>query len=230
MGSLFVVRHGQAAFGTENYDCLTALGVTQARLLADYFAVRKLRFEAVFTGTLQRQIETARVMFAARPDLGDVTHERFVGLNEYDPDAVLMAHTGILPVPGEAAVRRDPTVVREHFRRLRDALIAWAEDRIKPEGTQPFEAFQEGAVAVLVEARERFPDGNVLIVSSGGPIAATVAAALSAPPAVAIELNLRIRNSSSTEYATRPRRHHLLSFNGVPHLEVHADPDLITYA
>jgi hypothetical protein len=43
-------------------------------------------------------------------------------------------------------------------------------------------------------------------------------------------LNLRIRNSSLTEYASTPRRHHLVSFNGLPHLETCGDPTLITYA
>jgi broad specificity phosphatase PhoE len=84
-------------------------------------------------------------------------------------------------------------------------------------------------VAALVEARERFPDGNVLVVSSGGPIAAMVAAAMQAPPAAAVELNLRIRNSSLTEFASTPRRHHLVSFNGLPHLDTNPDLTLTTY-
>ncbi len=119
---------------------------------------------------------------------------------------------------------------REHFRLLRDALNAWAEDRIQPKGMLAFQAFQEAAVAALVEARQRFPDGKVLIVSSGGPIAAMVAAALSAPPSTAVELNLRVRNCSVTEFTSTPRRHQLLSFNAVPHLESQADDSLITYA
>ncbi len=85
-------------------------------------------------------------------------------------------------------------------------------------------------MAALVAARQRFPDGNVLMVSSGGPIAAMVAAAMQAPPASAIELNLRIRNSSLTEFAATPRRHHLVSFNGLPHLDTNPDLTLTTYA
>jgi hypothetical protein len=53
---------------------------------------------------------------------------------------------------------------------------------------------------------------------------------LNAPPAAAVELNLRIRNSSVTEFAATPRRHNLISFNGLPHLDTHADQTLITYA
>jgi broad specificity phosphatase PhoE len=230
VGVIHVVRHGQAAFGTEHYDRLTEIGFTQARLLGAYFVRRNIRFDAVFTGTLRRQTETAQGIFEGRPELGaQPLRETFPGLDEYNPEAVMTALTGNFPAPAPEAARRDPVVVREHFRLLREALLAWAENRTQPLGMPVWQAFQEGAVAALIEARRRFPDGNVLIVSSGGPIAAIVAGALNAPPATAVELNLRIRNSSLTEFAATPRRHHLVSFNGLPHLDTNSDV-LTTYA
>ena len=231
MGTIFVVRHGQAAFGTDHYDRLTEKGFAQSRLLGAYFALRNIHFDAVFTGTLQRQTETAQGIFEGRTICGqDAVQERFSGLDEYKPEAIMMALGGEYPAPAAAAAQRDPLVVREHFRLLREALLAWAEDRTQPEGMADFKAFQQGAVAALVEARQRFPDGNVLVVSSGGPIAAMVAAAMQAPPATAVELNLRIRNSSLSEFASTPRRHHLVSFNGLPHLDTNSDLTLTTYA
>jgi broad specificity phosphatase PhoE len=231
VGSIYVVRHGQAAFGTDHYDRLTDLGFTQARLLGAHLGARGIRFAAIFTGTLRRQIETAQGILEGHSQLGmDLPQERFAGLNEYQPEAIMAARSGSHPVPTEAAERRDPAAVREHFRALREALLAWADDRIKPAGMGTYADFQAQAVAALVEARTRYPDGNVLIVSSGGPIGAMVAAALNAPPATAVELNLRIRNSSLSEFTTTPRRHHLLSFNAVPHLDTQADGSLITYA
>jgi broad specificity phosphatase PhoE len=231
VGTIYLVRHAQAAFGTEHYDRLTEIGFSQARLLGDYFGRRNIRFDAVFTGTLRRQTETAQGIFEGHSQLAaPQLQESFPGLDEYKPEAVMMALTGSFPAPALAAARRDPVVVREHFRLLREGLLAWAEDRTAPEGMPAWREFQDSAVASLVEARQRFPDGNVLIVSSGGPIAAVVAAALNAPPAAAVELNLRIRNSSVTEFAATPRRHNLISFNGLPHLDTHADQTLITYA
>jgi broad specificity phosphatase PhoE len=231
VGIIFVVRHGQAAFGTEHYDRLTEIGFTQSRLLGAYFGRRNIRFDAVFTGTLRRQTETAQGIFEGHPELGQpILQEIFPALDEYKPESVMMALTGNFPAPALAAARRDPVVVREHFRVLREALLAWAEGRTKPEGMPVWKAFQDGAVAALIEARRRFPDGNVLVVSSGGPIAAIVAAVLNAPPATAVELNLRIRNSALSEFAATPRRHHLVSFNGLPHLDTNPDPTLTTYA
>jgi broad specificity phosphatase PhoE len=231
VGVIYVVRHGQAAFGTEHYDRLTEIGFAQSRLLGAYFGRRKIRFDAVFTGTLRRQTETAQGIFEGHAELGPPSvQEVFPALDEYNPEAVMLALTGDFPAPALAAARRDPVVVREHFRVLREALLAWAEDRTKPQGMPVWRAFQDGAVAALIEARQRFPDGNVLVVSSGGPIAAIVAAVLNAPPATAVELNLRIRNSALSEFAATPRRHHLVSFNGLPHLDTNPDPTLITYA
>jgi broad specificity phosphatase PhoE len=227
---IYVVRHGQAAFGTDHYDRLTDIGFAQARLLGAYFARRKLKFDAVFTGTLRRQVETAQGIVEGHPELGATFQpETFSGLDEYKPEAVLMAFTGSVPAPALEAARRDPVVVRDHFRVLREALLAWAEGRTTPEDMPAWPAFQEGAVGALIAARQRFPDGNVLIISSGGPIAAMVSGVLNAPPATAVELNLRIRNSSLTEFAATPRRHHLVSFNGLPHLDTEA-ASLTTYA
>jgi broad specificity phosphatase PhoE len=230
MGVIYVVRHGQAAFGTDHYDQLTETGFKQSRELGAYFGRRKIRFDAVFTGTLRRQIETADAILETHPEIEVSARELIPGLDEYKPEAILQAFTGELPVMSAAgAARRDPMVVREHFRLLREALLAWAEDRIQPKDMMPFREFQDGAVGALVTARQRFPDGHVLVVSSGGAIGAMVAQVLNAPAATAVELNLRIRNSSLTEYASTPRRHHLVSFNGLPHLEC-GDPALITYA
>ena len=231
MAVIYVVRHGQAAFGTDHYDRLTDIGFTQARLLGAYFGRRKLRFDAVFTGTLRRQVETAQSIAEGHPELGAALQtETFPGLDEYKPEAILTALTGEAPVmAASGAARRDPLIVREHFRLLREALLAWAEDRTQPVGMMPFREFQGGAVGALLEARQRFPDGHVLVVSSGGVIGAMVAQVLNAPPATAVELNLRVRNSSLTEFASTPRRHHLVSYNGLPHLDS-GDPALITYA
>ena len=61
MGTLYLVRHGQASFGADDYDQLSALGQAQARRLGEYWRESlgpELRFDAVLTGTLRRQLQT----------------------------------------------------------------------------------------------------------------------------------------------------------------------------
>jgi broad specificity phosphatase PhoE len=229
MGSIYLVRHGQACFGTDDYDRLTETGFTQSRLLGAYFARRNIRFDAVYTGTLRRHAETVQGIVEGHGGESPPAH-RVLALDEYNPEAIVMAFAGALPAKDPAAARREPDSVRGHFRLLREALLAWAEDACQPAGMPTWRTFQNGAVAAVVEARERFSNGTVLVVSSGGPIAAIVAASLLSPPRVAIELNLRLRNSSVSEFASSARRHQLVTFNSLPHLDTHADPALWTYA
>ena len=59
MAMVLLVRHGQAAFGTEHYDRLSDQGRQQARWLGEYLAARGLRFRTVVAGTLARQRDTA---------------------------------------------------------------------------------------------------------------------------------------------------------------------------
>lgn len=251
MGAIYVVRHAQASFGTEDYDRLTQTGFAQARLLGAYFALRKIRFDAVYTGTLRRHAETVQGIFDGIADGDGPPAQHLPALDEYDPEALMSAHAGAVPAPAVAetapavaestpavaaaapavaAAVRDNAAVRGHFRLLKQALLAWADDRIRPAGMQSWRTFQDGAVAAIIEARSRFAGGSVLVVSSGGPIAAIVAAALKAPPQTAIELNLQIRNSSVTEFTMSSRRHQLVSFNALAHLDTQLDPGLVTYA
>jgi broad specificity phosphatase PhoE len=231
MGAIYLVRHAQAAFGTDDYDRLTEIGYMQARLLGGFFAVRQLRCDGIYTGTLRRHRETVRGILDGGPAIGDGSAvECIPGLDEYKPEALLASLTGDCLAPTPIATRDDPALTREYFRRLRQALLAWTEGRIKPAGMPDWRMFQAAAVEALVEARRRHSEGNVLIVSSGGPIAAIVAAALESPPQIAVELNLRIRNSAVTEFTMSARRHQLLSFNALPHLETQSDATLMTYA
>jgi broad specificity phosphatase PhoE len=58
MGQLYLIRHGQASFGAEDYDNLSELGRKQAQQLGAYFKQKNLQFDAVITGTLRRHTQT----------------------------------------------------------------------------------------------------------------------------------------------------------------------------
>ena len=92
------------------------------------------------------------------------------------------------------------------------------DGRTAPAGMPRYADFVAGIHTVLDHVRSQH-DGNVLIVSSGGPIATAVGQVLGTSAETIIELNLRIRNSAVTEFAFTPKRHLLLSFNHLPHLD-----------
>jgi broad specificity phosphatase PhoE len=217
MGTLYLVRHGQASFGAANYDQLSVLGQRQCVRLGEYFRSRGRRFQAVITGTLTRHGQSWDALAAG---LGDAAPPgeplRLAELNEYDSAAVIAA---VHPAPLERPTTREQ--YREHFRILQRGLAGWIDGSTSPHGMPRYEDFAAGIRATLAHVRTRH-DGEVLIVSSGGPIATAVIQVLGAPPATSIDLNMRMRNSAVTEFAFTPKRHMLVSFNTLPHLD---DPD-----
>ena len=222
MGTLYLVRHGQASFGADDYDQLSELGRRQSLRLGEYWRTRGITFEAVLSGTLRRHAQT----WAAIAQGADFRNpaQLLPGLNEYDSAAVLEA---LHPQPLE---RPDtPEGYRQHFRLLRQGVQRWMAGEIEPRGMPTWSVFMAGVTEALDHVR-RNCTGNVLIVSSGGPIATAIGHVLQAPAAAVVELNMRLRNSAVTEFVFTPKRHALLSFNTLPHLEGAEHADWITYA
>jgi broad specificity phosphatase PhoE len=222
MGGLYLVRHGQASFGAADYDQLSELGRRQCAQLGAWLHTRGLRFDGVLRGTLVRHRQSLEAIASGLPGLPDATP--WPGLDEYDPAALVRAvQSGPLDAP------TTPEGYRQHFRLLREGLAQWMAGSVQPQGMPSWPEFEAGVAGALDHVRSQF-SGNVLLVSSGGPIATAVAQVLGAPPAVMIELNLRIRNSAITEFSFNPRRHALLSFNAVPHLDHPDRAGWVTYA
>jgi broad specificity phosphatase PhoE len=89
--------------------------------------------------------------------------------------------------------------------------------------------FVAGITGALDHVRANHHGKNVLIVSSGGPISTIVGHVLGMSPEATIELNMRIRNSSVTELVFTPKRHALVTYNTLPHLDHPDHASWITY-
>ena len=226
MGTLYLVRHGQASFGEENYDRLSPLGHLQSQRLGAYLRQRLERegahIETVLMGSLRRHRETWKGIAQG----AQWSHEALVwpSLNEYDSHALIETiHPNPLPKPDT------PELYREHFRLLRDGLHAWMSGQTQPAGMPSYLDFMGGIQAALDHVRQHC-SGHVLIVSSGGPISTAVGSILGATHPATIDLNMRIRNTALTEFTFNPKRHMLLSYNTVPHLDNAEHQSWITYA
>ena len=223
MGTLYLVRHGQASFGADDYDVLSPLGQRQSVRLGEYFKSKGLAFDAALTGTLNRQLQT----FAGiREGLGAgaLPHTQWPGLNEYDSAAVIAA---IHPHP--LAKVDTPELYRQHFRLLKDGLTQWMAGVVSPRGMPSYDEFVANIVQALHHVRSHH-DGAVLLVSSGGPIATAVGQVIGASPEATIALNMRIRNTSVTELTFTPKRHTLMTYNTLPHLDTAEHANWVTYA
>lgn len=223
MGNLYLVRHGQASFGEDDYDKLSALGHKQSVRLGEYFSARGVTFDAVITGTLRRHAETFTGIAQGMGLHSDVL--QWPGLNEYDSAAVIATiHPEKLEKP------TSPEMYRHHFRLLRDGLSQWMAGVVSPRGMPSYSDFVAGITSALDHVRKAHFGKNVLLVSSGGPISTAVGHVLGTSAETTIELNLRIRNTSVTEFAFTPKRHMLVTYNNLPHLDEAQYKDWITYA
>jgi broad specificity phosphatase PhoE len=224
MGTLYLVRHGQASFGADDYDQLSPLGRQQAVRLGEYLRpkLQAQPIEAVMMGSLKRHRQT----WEGIAEGAGLMHTPAVwpGLNEYDSHALIES---IHPEP--LAKPDTPELYRHHFRLLRDALQAWMAGRTQPRGMTSYADFVGGIEGALDHVRQNH-SGDVMIVSSGGPISTAVGRVLGTPPETTIELNLRIRNTALTEFVFNPKRHMLLTYNTLPHLDNDAHKDWITFA
>ena len=223
MAELYLVRHGQASFGADNYDELSPSGRTQSSWLGEYFAQANLRFDRVVIGTMQRHRQTADAILAG---MGGPPIElaQDAGLNEYDFEA-LFAAVGDEGLPSALSATSSK---KDFYKGLRHVLQLWADDRLPgavPETWQQFQTRVQRARSDIQRAGGK----RVLVVSSGGPIAVTAQQVLQAPAASAIALNLQIRNSSVCQYVFNDDAMSLVSFNSVPHLEHAERREFVTY-
>lgn len=223
MGTLYLVRHGQASFGADDYDQLSPLGLQQAQRLGAHWLAQGQRFDTVLMGTLRRHAQTLDGIAQGLPGLP--APQVLPSLDEYDSLALIRAiHTEPLQKPNT------PELYRHHFRLLCDAIAQWMAGVISPQGMPSWEDFSLGVRRVLDQVRRDHADQNVLLVSSGGPISTAVGEVLGTAPEVTIALNMRIRNSAVTEFSVSPKRLMLQTFNTLPHLHAAEHASLVTHA
>jgi broad specificity phosphatase PhoE len=224
MPTIYLIRHGQASLGADDYDNLSPLGHQQAARLGSYLEHKGISPQAVFMGSLRRHAQTWAGMALGLGQTNLPTAQVHPGLNEYDSDAVIRAVS-----PETHARPTTPEATRAHFRRLRSGLQLWASGAFTPDGMPPYRDFAQGVADVLAQVRAQC-SGDVFIVSSGGPIGTAVAQTLGASPEAFIELNMRIRNTAVTELHYTPKRQSLHTFNTLPHLDAAEYADWVTYA
>lgn len=222
MGQLYLVRHGQASLGAADYDQLSPLGEMQSQRLGEHWRSQGLSFDTVITGALKRHAQT---LAGIQHSMG-TQHQALIwpGLNEYDSEALIRAIQ-----PGELVKPTTPEGYKHYFRLLRDGLTQWMAGVITPQDMPSYTEFVKGVTSALEQIRQQHT-GHVLLVSSGGPIATALAHVLRVSPETSIELNMRLRNSAVSEFSFSPKRHTLIGFNSVAHLETPSHKDWVTFA
>ncbi|WP_201556082.1 histidine phosphatase family protein [Psychrobacter sp. 72-O-c] len=239
MTTILLARHGQASFGQENYDQLSELGVTQARMLGQHYASTQRRIDAIFTGSLVRQQDSARHFWETyQPSLA--TDSKSSIINTETPDSYVLpvfdefnhkdvfiksdpAFTSQAAIAAELAKTDAPqTRLAELFDR---AMQRWHHGDNDADYVESWPQFSSRAQQALEQVRSQVAnlshlehDSTVLVFTSGGVIAAITAQLLQQSSQVAYQLNKSLVNTGVTAITLRDQSTRLLSVNEYSHL------------
>lgn len=224
MAELVLVRHGQASFGSENYDKLSPLGHQQSKWLGEYFVSREMHFDAAFCGDLVRHKETMSGIQSAFPKAPD--HEILDGLNEFAFQNLLKKYVEQHPDQAPS----DKNNPKEIYRLLKNAMRAWMQNEITGELPETWADFERRVADSLSHFQKYWSGKKVLVVSSGGAIAMAISQILNTAKETVIELNLQQKNSGFAHCHFNERSIRLTGFNFVPHLDIPERLEHITYS
>ena len=212
MPSAYLIRHGQASFGADDYDVLSPMGEQQSKVLGEELRRREIQVDRVLSGTLCRHRGTAAACLSvAGVELPVDEDPRW---NEYD-HLDLVRQT----VPAD-----QPLSTREFQRLLEEALLAWMSG-----GETTWPSFRDGARAALDELFAGLgKGGTALVFTSGGVISAICARLLGLPPEGFLAVNRTMVNASLTKLVHGRSGTSLVSLNEHGHFEG-AHRELLSY-
>jgi len=201
----YLVRHSQTIWNGENRiqghsdPPLSPLGLDQAKCLGTYFASRPVK--ALYTSHLMRSVHTAQAIA-----------ERTGVMPRIEP-ALAEIHLGIWEglTPEEVDARFDGAYQRWQMRPS-SVVIPDAE---------PIAAFRGRVRAALKRIMANFEEGECVVVSHGGVIAALLADLLAADYDALLR-RLRLDNASITALECGAGLSHVLWINWTAHLHPRA--------
>ncbi|MEO1308198.1 MAG: histidine phosphatase family protein [Pseudomonadota bacterium] len=206
MGEITLIRHGQASFGTDDYDRLSPLGHAQSAWLGEYIRSHGWHFDQVVRGGLRRHRETAEGILQHLELPNPVEDRRFDEFH-YDP-----LESQYLRETGSTA----PQSRSDFLSSFPDVFCGWGEGRLGAD-QESYDAFETRVLTALDAATEA--NRSTLIVSSGGVIGVILRRTLGLSLRSTADLLLNIHNASVHRLLLEDGQLRLSLFNASPHLD-----------
>ncbi len=241
MTTLLLARHGQASFGQENYDQLSELGSIQAQMLGQHYASTQRSIDAIFTGSLVRQQDSARHFWDSYQSSldanSDISSLSAIDLNV--PDSYVLPqfdefnHKDVFiksnpTFSSQGAITAEIAKAEVPMTRLAElfdnAMQRWHGGDYDHDYVESWSQFNERAKQALEQIRLQVSklnlsrDSTVLVFTSGGVIAAITAQLLQQGSQTAYQLSKSLVNTGVTSVILKEQESRLLSLNEYSHL------------
>ncbi|MDN6318497.1 MAG: histidine phosphatase family protein [Marinobacter sp.] len=228
MATVYLVRHGQASFGEENYDQLSPRGWEQGKALGRWMT-SIIEPAAIFGGDMQRHRETVEAIATGYgSQLPSMQVAR--GFNEFDHVAIVNSYRPEwrdrqVMAKDLAAFPKPAAAFQKTFV---EAIRRWASGEHDADYDETWVDFKARVLAAFNDMIEYAGGGDVLVSTSGGPIAVICQHLLDLDDERALGLNAVIANTSVSRVLYSGDRRSLSVFNNYSHLEAE-DPALVTF-
>ena len=209
MPVVYLVRHGQASYGAEDYDVLSPIGHEQSAVVGRELQRRGITSPQIVCGDLVRQRNTA---------LGIIDSAGFESAMTIDPRWNEFDHPD-MPLPTTGAGDSF-----DFQRRLDTALESW----VREDNLDGWRGFQDKSFAALMDFAGTLTAGATgLAVTSGGVVSAIVSRIWGLDAQGTVRINRVVANTSLTSIVFGRQGMNLLSVNDHSHLQTNRD--LLTY-
>jgi broad specificity phosphatase PhoE len=234
MASIYLIRHGQASFGAENYDELSPLGRLQATLTGEYLARTGVTFDAAYSGTLERQKDTGALALAAQSEAVPLLEDSRLDEVRNDEHLEYLLPKILETRPDIKAVVDQGLDSSKRFQKVIEAVFNyWVSPECDEPAIQSWAEYSEGVHSMLRDIIKTQGGGKTVgVFTSGGTIAALTAAVLKLPGSATYQFYEPVFNCSVTQLFYSADRVSLSYFNDcsfLRELSVSRGEKLVTY-
>ena len=233
MASIYLIRHGQASFGQDDYDCLSTIGTEQASHLGADLLRRGIQFDKVIVGGMLRHQQTAEGCLKAMQIGEALGNEMTINAdwNEYDHQDILSKlnpdYASANGVKQHPMQHKNPNIALQNL--LNSAFSRWIKNDHAEQYNESWTVYQARVQRALQTTVEQAGDGkNIAVFSSGGPIALLSQMLLQIPAGKLMDLNWTLVNCGISKIILGCKGHILSTLNEHCAFEGHHSR-LITY-
>ena len=220
MATIYLIRHGQAQFGMEEYDALSPTGIEQAKVLGKSLLERKIIPTKIISGAMKRHQQTMDFCLEQMQiEITDkITNDDW---NEFDHRDIIAKYEPRYKDIEE--LKKDIFLDKSPKEKITEVLVGavtrWTSGQhndYNESWTSFCERVKNGLQKIENETQK---EDVVFVFSSGGSISVIMQKILDLSVQKTFEMQLNIANCSITKLKTSSRGTQLLSFSDYAHFD-----------